>query len=217
MNLNKKTVFRWLLVAAMTFVAIPVNAQLTAANAFRTIPDKVLDHFDENMRLDLIDYANASLPNTVKNRFGSESSIKRLSENYLDLEISPSVNIQIAILPIRERKIIAVISTVMTPAPDSRMKFFAGNWAPIDIDLFSPPKLDDWLTPAGKKNATAVVDNVPFLMTGYHYEAADMTLTISLNLNQYLTVEAFDEVKSLLHPELTYKWNGKRFVLKDSM
>ena len=79
MNLNKKTVFRWLLVAAMTFVAIPVNAQLTAANAFRTIPDKVLDHFDENMRLDLIDYANASLPNTVKNRFGSESSIKSLS------------------------------------------------------------------------------------------------------------------------------------------
>ena len=102
----------------------------------------------------------------------------------------------------------------MTPAPDSELKFYAGNWAPIDLNLFSAPTLDDWLNADGKKNVAKVVENVPFLMTGYHFNESDMSMTISLNINQYLTVEAYDEVKSLLHPELVYRWDGKKFVKK---
>jgi len=203
----------------VAFVAIVIyapfcHAQLTASNAFRTVPKSVLDHFDETMKLDLIDYAKAAMTNKVKNRHGSESCIKKMTDNYLDLEVSPSSDVQFAILPIRGKKIIALISTVMTPAPDSSLRFYAGNWVPIDLDLFRAPTLDDWLTSDGKKQSDRVVELVPFLMTGYHYEEADMSLTISLNLNQYLTVEAYEEVKTLLHPQLTYVWDGKRFNLK---
>ena len=201
-------------VLAFLVAVLPVKAQLNAENAFRTIPSSVIPYYDENMRLDLIDYAKASLPNTVKNGLNAESKINVMTDNYIDLTVTPSVNLQIAVLPIRERKIIAIIKTVMTPAPDSELKFYAGNWAPIDLNLFSAPTLDDCLNADGKKNVAKVVENVPFLMTGYRFNESDMSMTISLNLNQYLTVEAYDEVKSLLHPELVYRWDGKKFVKK---
>ena len=206
--------FALLIITLATLSPLLVNAQLTAPNAFRTAPKSVIDHFSETMKLDLIDYAKASMTNKVKNQRGSESFILKMTDDYLDLSISPSADIQFAILPIRGKKIIAVISTVFTPAPDSKIRFYAGNWAPIDLDLFRQPTLDDWLTSDGKKYSDRVTELVPFLMTGYHYEEKGMELSISLNLNQYLTVEAYDEVKTLLHPQLTYIWDGKKFTKK---
>ena len=43
-------------VLAFLVAVLPVKAQLNAENAFRTIPSSVIPYYDENMRLDLIDF-----------------------------------------------------------------------------------------------------------------------------------------------------------------
>ena len=199
---------------ALIAPALGVSAtEITATQAFSTVPRKVLPLLDENARLDMIDYCNSNMTNATENIYGGRSRIVQLSPESLTAQLTDATECQMAILPDGKEGLIAMISTVATPAPDSNMSVFTSDWSrDVTSSVFAKPAFAEWLTPEGKKHSAEVETTVPFLLVRYSYDPATQTLTLTNNAEEFLGKDVFAPIKNYLSPALKYKFNGKRFV-----
>lgn len=119
---------------------------------------------------------------------------------------------QLSVIPASSDTLIALIITVSTPAPDSKMTVYTSDWKRnVTAEVFRKPLFRDWLNDAGRKNNDEVEALVPFLLIGYSYDPATMTLTLTNNTRQFLAREIYEMVEPYLLSELTYRFDGKKF------
>ena len=78
--------------------ALRVSAR-TAADFFADAPVGVIDTFDRNTRLDMLDYFRNGMTTASQNVFGGQSRITALSDSSLTVEISSRSRMQFAMLP----------------------------------------------------------------------------------------------------------------------
>lgn len=207
-----KTFLLMLAVAAAT--PQMVSARVTAADAFTSAPRKVMPMLDENTRLDMVDYFNSGMSTTSANNLNGRSRITALSPDQLTVSLTDASTCNVIVLPGEQNPMLALITTVATPAPDSRMSVFTADWKrDVTPSVFAKPTLADWLTPAGKKNMAEVEATVPFLLIGYVYDPATATLTLTNNAAGFLGEDVYETVAEYIQPQLVYKFNGKRFNL----
>ena len=200
------------LLAAVSAVA-GLSAPTTAAKAFSSAPRQVMPMLDTNTRLDMIDYFNSGMSTPSANNLNGSSVITALSPESVSIKLTDASRCQIAILPAAGDSVIAVITTVATPAPDSKMTLYTGDWSKnITAKSFSKPVLKDWLTPEGRKNIDEVESLVPFLLISYEYNPDNRTLTLTNNTAQFLSDDIYTIVSPFLLPAITYRWDGKKFV-----
>lgn len=196
-----------LALAAIILCSWGLQAQITATDAFTTAPRKVLPLLDNNARLDMVDYFNNNMSTGTGNAFGGRSRITALSPEKLSVAMTDASKWDFIILP-GKTPMIAVVTTVSTPAPDSRMSVYSSDWRrDLTAQVFKKPTLDMWLTPEGKKNRQEVEMNVPFLLVSYDYDPATQTLTLSNNVKQFLGDDVYSMVQNYLLPVLTFKYN----------
>lgn len=198
--------------AALVAAAMPVSAQLTATEALKTIPDKLIPLLDKNTRLDMIDYYNSGSATASKNAMSGKSRILALTPEHVVIELSSASSCEIALLPAGNDTLIAFVSTVATPAPDSRLKIYTSEWSNDVTDkVFVAPSLDDWLTDEGKKNIDEVETMVPFMLAGGSFTTDNGTQYVLTNkVAQFLTEEVYRPMSSYFKPTLSYKWTGKK-------
>lgn len=205
----------FLLALAVT-AAVPqvVSARITAADAFTSAPRKVMPMLDENTRLDMVDYFNNGMSTTSANNLNGRSRITAMSPDQLTVAMTDASTCNVIVLPGEQDPMLALITTVVTPAPDSRMSVYTSGWTrDITPSAFTKPTLADWLTPAGKKNMAEVEATVPFLLISYVYDPATATLTLTNNAKEFLGDDVYATVAQYILPKLVYKFNGKRFNL----
>lgn len=201
------------IIAAAILPALSVSAEISATQAFTTAPLKAMPLLTENDRLDMIDYFNSNMSNTTSNRYGGQSAITSLSPELITARLTDASECQLAILPDGKEGLIALISTVKTPVPDSNMKIFSADWQrDLTASVFKAPVLTDWLTAEGKKHRAEVESTVPFLLVSYTYDPATTTLSLVNNTSSMLGKEVYEPVAKWIAPRLDYKFNGKRFV-----
>lgn len=199
-------------VLALLAAVMPAAAQITATQAFTTAPRKVLPLLNENTRLDMIDYFNSNMTNTSENTYGGRSRITSLSPEQITASLTDASTCQVAVLPDGKDGLIAFITTVASPAPDSRMSVYSSDWSrDVTGSVFRKPKLADWLTADGKKHQAEVEMTIPFLLISYTYDPATRTLTLTNNARQFLGDDVYQTVSSYISPSLQYKFNGSRF------
>lgn len=205
---------RNLFIAAVALVAaaMPVSAQMTAADALKTIPDKLMPLLDKNTRLDMIDYYNSGSSTPSKNAMAGKSRILSLTPDHAVIELTSASSCEIAILPAGNDTLIALVNTVATPAPDSKLKIYTSDWSNDVTDkVFVAPTIDDWLTDEGKKNIDEVETMVPFMLAGGTFSNDGGTQYLLTNkIAQFLTEEVYKPMSSYFKPSITYKWNGKK-------
>lgn len=210
-----REIIRRIVVSAVSITAtvVSISAQITASQAFVDAPQEIFPLLDKNTRLDMVDYFNNGMATQSSNKINGRSRITALTPQSLSVEMSAASDYQLALLPLGNDTLKAVITTVKTPAPDSRVDFFDSNWdRKPDGAYFVKPKMDDWLTDAGRKNAADVSAFVPFLLISYIYDPATGLLTLTNNTKDFLSADIYEIVGPYLEPYLTYKWNGKKFV-----
>ncbi len=206
-----------LLAAVSALLAVMISplslpAQLTASEAFSKAPRKVMPLLDENARLDMIDYFNSNMSNATENSYGGKSRITELSPKQLSARLTDASTCQVSILPGASGELIALITTVATPTPDSRMSVYSSDWTrDVTAATFTKPTLADWLTAEGKKNSDVVEMTVPFLLIGYSYDPDTSILTLTNNSDKFLGQDIYATVSSYVLPQIQYKFNGKRF------
>lgn len=204
-----------LLLSVITLLlsGLTATAQLTAAEAFTSAPADIFPLLDKNTRLDMVDYYNSGLSTPSANRLQGRSAITSLTPATLTVKITDSSSAQIALLPIGNDTIYAVVSTVATPGLDSTLKFYDKTWRQLPADkYFSRPEWKDWVSPG--HDVSEVTAYTPFMLASYFIEPETGTLTATNNLSTFLDEDTYKDLLPALNTSLIYLWNGKRFIPK---
>ncbi|MDE7025497.1 MAG: DUF3256 family protein [Paramuribaculum sp.] len=186
-------------------------AQLTASKAFVEAPRNVLPLLDRNARLDMLDYFNSGLTTKTSNKLNGSSAVTAVSPEQVAVQMTDASICHIAVIPSSNDSLIAVIATVNTPAPDSKMTVYSSDFKrDLTTSVFSKPTLKEWLTDGSSLGTVEAM--VPFLLISYSYDPATGILTLSNNTETFLSEDIYTIVEPYLKKEIRYKWTGKKFA-----
>ena len=201
-----------LMCMAMVSLAM-ANAQLTATASFTNAPSTVLPLLDRNTRLDMVDYFNSGSATPSKNVMQGQSRVTAISPMSLSADITGSSQCQIALLPLKNDTAIVYIETVLTPAPDSRVKIFDRNWNPVKGVTFTMPSLDEWVSKGSDVEQVRAL--VPFMLASAQYSPDTQTMTLTNHLSDFLSPDVYKQVEPLLRQSISYKWDSEGFKLEN--
>ena len=203
----------------LTLLIIAVAGQCsiaarTAADIMAKAPRSVLPLLSYDTRLDMIDYFNSGMTTASANVMEGKARITAMADNEVAFETSSASLYQIALLPAGSDTIVAVVRTIMTPAPDSDVSFYTTAWQPLDNPkYFVEASIESWLTRDGMRRRYDIEDKVPFIIASYSYDPESATLTATQAFERYLSTEDFSAIKPFVKDRIIYKWNGKRFKI----
>lgn len=189
-------------------------ADSTAAEFFVSAPLSVFPTIDRMTRLDMIDYFEAGSTKPSRNIAGGECRVLSVSPESITFSSSDVSEYTLSLLPSKKangQPIIMVVRTLKTPAEDSSAKFYSANWQELD-GIFEVPVLNDWLNKAGKQQKKDVENAVPFVLAKMVYTPDNQTVTITNNIGDYLPEESLGVARESLQKQLTFRWNGHKFV-----
>lgn len=187
----------------------------SASSMLIMMPDDLIPQLTVNNRKDMIDFAKLNRQDNVLNKFGGNSRITSLSENYLEITLSEQSSMQLKILPYKDTIIIGVINTVCAPACDSRITFYTTDWEEIKTSsIWSIPDVYDFSATKQKnsknfQNAIALLD---MWLMKYSFEKESNGITVEHTVKDYLPEEIAVQIKPYLSDTpLRYEWTGKKF------
>lgn len=194
----------------------PVDAQ-RVASFFVIMPDELLPQLETNRRKDLVDFAKLGRNDKVENRFGGESEILELSDDFLSVRLSDQSSIQLKLLNVDDTTTwIAVIRTVCAPACDSNIRFYDTTWKerPSQPVWKAPAENDFFLVsgdslPVQEKEAGYGLD---MMLVEYSFYPDNSRLTARLTADSYLPEEMYERIAPFLKKEpLVWIWEAGRF------
>lgn len=187
-----------------------------AVNSFIDAPQHVFPLLDRNTRMDMVDYFNSSLPTSSTNLLDGKSRITAVTPSTVRIEMTGASDYDLILLPSGKDTLIAVITTVKSPAPDSRLDIYSSAWHQLPTqNVFAKPSLKDWLTDDGKKHTDDVDAFVPFVLISYTYDPTTQTLTLTNNTKEFFSPDVYEIVGGFLQAQKSYKWTGKKFQLQN--
>lgn len=186
-----------------------INAQ-SLRQMWLAMPDSLTPYLNQNQRSMLLDYYEMGGDKEIKNAFEGISRIDTLARDFISVQLSNAVSLQIAMLPNETGDSLAcVVRTFQSPARESEVSIYSHNWeliqqVSIDSDsLFSCPdtmstvrfvELKDLLKPR---------------MTYATYSPVDNMLTFCLSI-PFIFSDDKEELKNILL-QRNLKWDGKMF------
>lgn len=180
---------KFLLPALILLPAI-ATADYSARDAFLTAPDSAVGLIDKTQRLDMIDYMEAGMTErTVTNRRNGKSKLTQLTDSTFIIENGTAQIISATLLEGKKDTLIAVIETLMTPAPDSHLSIYNKEWKQLK-KAWKEPADKEWGSHAAK-----------FLLTEYTLSGDTLTLTDR--------TATWDPEGSPAIKALKYVWNRK--------
>ncbi len=200
---------------AAVFCVMPRSAcAVTAAEAFVKAPSGIFPTVDSLTRLDMIDYFNSGSSKASRNLLRGDCRVTAISDARLDFTSSDISTHALELLPTAKGDtVVMLISTIRTPAEDSRVRFFTTFWKELfgTMDL---PELSDWLTPEGRRGREDVENAVPFILSVATYDSATSSLKLVCAPEKYLSQEAVPIAEKGLKRSLSFRWDGKRMRLE---
>ncbi|MBD5255173.1 MAG: DUF3256 family protein [Barnesiella sp.] len=204
--------------AAALLLALLINsfaasaAEPAVVDAFKSAPQTLIPLLQNSARLDMLDYFNSGLDTPTSNLINGKSRIVELSDRSMKIDLTPASTLQIMVLPAANKEYFATISTIATPAQDSKLTIYSSDWQQTLTDkLFRTPQLKDWLTPEGRKMLKEIEIQVPFTLVSYDYNPDTQSLILHNNTSSILSREDYEDLKPMMIETLEYRWNGKKF------
>jgi hypothetical protein len=187
-----------------------------ASEVFCVIPETDLPTLPFSSRLDLIDYFNAGTDRSTINSFYGDSYIKTLTDDYLCIEISAGSTLQLRVLPMGKKYVIAESYTVgdKYTAEDSNVTFldvYGDKSAYEHRKFFKEPELKDFFNvPKGSDiSLQEILALIPYPTIEYSFSADNTDMVARLTIEKYMNTEDFEVIKKYMVPEIRYKWMNK--------
>ena len=184
----------------------------TITDLLASEPGRIFPLLTRTARLDMVDYYNSGQTVTLPNNLGGESGLVVLDVDYLKLKTSGSKVVEMRMWTDgRKDTVIAVIETVMTPVPDSRLTLWNAQWQPFYTDrLFKMPGIDDFLLKKMPRDLRADLQDAmifPLISLTFTGEKHDV-IEASHGLQQFLAPAEYKRFADYLRPTLNYRFNG---------
>lgn len=189
----------------------PAAEARTAAEFFASAPDAVIRLLPQSTRLDMLDYFRFGSDKPSANNLGGEARVTAEGPATVKYTLSGRAHGQLAVLASERDTVIAVVTTVLTPVPDSSIDFYYTTWQPVGAHA-PLPAYSDWLTPEGHANADRAAELVPFVLGEALFDPDAGWLTISSGAADFVAPEVRDEVRRYFRPDISYAVEGTRLI-----
>lgn len=193
---------------ALGAVTSAVSAR-TAADFFTTAPDSIYTLLPQATRLDMLDYYRFGSEKASQNAFGGEARVTYDSPASITYTLTENASGQLAVMTAADADtVLAVVTTLATPHPDSEIRWFFADWKPLappDMPLF-----DDWLSLAGRRNRDRARLIVPFMLTKAEIDSTATTLTLTGAARDFVAPGLRAEADSLFIPRMTFSLRGTK-------
>lgn len=187
-------------------------------HVFAHMPDTVLNLLTEYNRLDCIDFIENNVEAKVRNRLDGFSILNKLTDNYLQMQLTPSMQVEMKLLSGNDSlEYIALVKTFAAPEKSSVVSFYNLKWQKLPAERFLKlPDFDSFWKPVAEGDSIAM-DSVSVLkkkmdlrLVVASLSEKDESLTFRL---QPANLEKEDSIKisNQLQP-VVYMWNRKSFV-----
>jgi hypothetical protein len=199
-------------VLALSGTTAAAQQQQPAAAAFIAAPDSIFPILPTNTRLDMLDYYHSNIARPSTNSLKGQSQI--LSEDALQLTIdmSPSVDMQIAVIPTKSDTIYAVIQTTAMPVKDSEIRFFKKDWTAMKTSPLSVG-IDQWLKTTDKETREDILNELPFILATATFNPTDCSISFTNNMSEYYAKSDRPKWFDSLQDKLVFTFDGKRYIL----
>lgn len=118
------------------FVCVSLQAQ-NMKELFIAIPDTLSPLLTKVNREDFGDFLASNMKAEVRNRFGKDSEMTELTDDYLYIKMTSASSMEMKMLPLNDSlKVICVIQTYRAPVADSQIRFYDTDWNQLDGSLF---------------------------------------------------------------------------------
>lgn len=190
----------------------------TIRDFFASEPDDIFMLIPHTARLDMLDYYDSGQKVEMSNKLGTGTKLDTLTNDFLRIHTSESRNVELLMLQYSKRDtIIAVIETVFTPVPDSRLRFFNSNWVELSSirPLKNMPTLDNFFLPSTNKDKRKeLLEKLPFTMLEMSFIGnGHNTLVVKHNLDKFLSKEEYAQFKPHIRQSITYSISRGKFTL----
>ena len=96
---------------------------------FINMPDSIMPLLTKVNREDCVDFLASDMKAVVRNRFGENSEMKEMTDDYLCMQVTDVSSLQMKLLPLNDSvKVICMVKTVCAVACDSEIRFFDTRW-----------------------------------------------------------------------------------------
>lgn len=179
---------------------------------FAAVPQQVLPLLDKVGRLDMIDLYNSGLEAKVENVYGGQSTLTKLTDNYLSLQLTEVSTWQMMLLPAGHDTVAVCIHTVRAGGAQSRVLVYHKDWSPtkrVEIPVPSFRMLyrdDDALSLQQRKHLQTILRQVP---VEAYWQEDEPVLTYRLSV-EGLSREQAEAARQSCR-EVSYRWASGKF------
>lgn len=184
----------------------------TATDFFKSAPDSAIRLLPQATRLDMVDYFNFGSTHSSSNAFNGLAMMKAVSDKTMSFQVDKDVTMQLVVLPAKNDTVIALVTTISTPALDSSIEFYDTEWKPLRRPPFAFPAYNAWLTPEGLGDKVKVEMYLPFIPVSASFDPEGNTLLLTNEAPFYLDELDYNGLKPLLVATKVYNVNAGRFI-----
>lgn len=180
------------------------------SDVFAAMPDSLMPYLTSNNRLDLVDFANAGMFSEVKNVFDDATQMNCLTDNYLQLHLNPSTDVEMklvkadSVLADSSAYVVYVVKTYRcADAEHSVVGKFTSRWNPMHLALDLSdykPKMVERLPAATDEEWQTVVRLMQLSTVVAHLSPDDDYLSLSISFSLLTTDE-----KTIISDKITLK------------
>ena len=162
---------------------------------FVAMPDQYVPQLENAWRKDLIDLYNSGKEAKLKNTMNGFSTLKKLTDDYLLLQVTDRSTVEMKLLPlVNNTYVVCMITTVYGPVPDSQVEFFTTDWKPLDAaDLYTPVSAEWFIKDDADKSRIAFIEATTRLdmdLRKYSLSPDNQMLT-----EEYMTPQSLSEAE----------------------
>ena len=200
------------------FTMVPLQAQKQAKELFVHIPDSMCPILTSVNRADCIDFIESKMKAKVENRFGRESEMTALTNDYIRMQMSSQSSWQMKLLATSEStQVICTVSTACAPACDSSIQFYTTDWKelPLNDFLSTLPTMDDFLETSDSAFSYKYNDarmKADMLLMKADLSEKDNSLTFTFMTPEYMDQETAKELTPFIRRPIVYIWKNEKFV-----
>lgn len=209
-NVNMRLILLFSILISLSAGAQDINS------IFISMPDSLSPLFTKVNRQDFADFLSSGMKAVVRNRFGGNSEMVRLTDNYLKLKTTASSSEEMKLLPLNDTvNVVCVVKTFSGPAEDSQLSFYSTDWKALPLKNFiSLPAHGDFYRTTNDSINTVSKEEFSEAMFIMKAELSDKDNSIVFKCNtvEVMSKESADIMRPYTVDSLIYKWKNGEFV-----
>ena len=211
---------RRLFTIGLLLTALTIQAQ-DLKSLYIAIPDSLSPLLTKVNRQDFGDFLQSGMKAQVRNRFGKTSEMLKMTDDYLELQLTSVSKTEMKLLPLTDStKVICVANTYQGPVADTEITFYTTEWQQLDTKKFIqlPEKEDFFITPVAPEKRDSLEHlkaQADMRLVKADLSEKTQTIQFTYTVPEYMEKEAATSLRTYMRKTpLVYEWKNGQFIIR---